>query len=119
MLPPYPHGGPEGRRPDDETPHWLISDTHGLLRPAAIAAFQGVERIIHAGDIDTPGVLQALRALAPVTAVRGNVDRGPGASDLPTTAALTIDQVGIYVLTAQSILAAVLGCESLESACAT
>ena len=76
----------------------LISDTHGLLRPAAIAAFQGVERIIHAGDIDTPGVLQALRTLAPVTAVRGNVDRGPWASTLPTTAALTIDQVGVYVL---------------------
>jgi uncharacterized protein len=50
------------------------------------------------GDIDTPGVLQALRTLAPVTAVRGNVDRGPWASDLPTTAALTIDQVGVYVL---------------------
>ena len=76
----------------------LISDTHGLLRPAAIAAFQGVERIIHAGDIDTPGVLQALRTLAPVTAVRGNVDRGPWASDLPATAALTIDQVRVYVL---------------------
>jgi putative phosphoesterase len=76
----------------------LISDTHGLLRPAAIGAFQGVERIIHAGDIDTPGVLQALRALAPVTAVRGNVDRGSWASDLPTTAALTIEQVSVYVL---------------------
>jgi putative phosphoesterase len=76
----------------------LISDTHGLLRPAAIAALHGVERIIHAGDIDTPGVLQALRALAPVTAVRGNVDRGSWASELPTTAALTIEQVSIYVL---------------------
>jgi hypothetical protein len=76
----------------------LISDTHGLLRPAAVAAFHGVERIIHAGDIDTPGVLQALRTLAPVTAVRGNVDRGPWASDLPTTATLTIEQVSIYVL---------------------
>jgi putative phosphoesterase len=76
----------------------VISDTHGLLRPAAIAALHGAERIIHAGDIDTPGVLQALRALAPVTAVRGNVDRGPWASDLPTTAALTIEQVSVYVL---------------------
>ena len=76
----------------------VISDTHGLLRPAAIAAFQGVERIIHAGDIDTPDVLQALRAVAPVTAVRGNVDRGPWASDFPTAAALTIEQVSIYVL---------------------
>jgi len=76
----------------------LIADTHGLLRPAAIAAFQGVERIIHAGDIDTPDVLQALRGLASVTAVRGNVDRGPWAADLPTAAARTIEQVGIYVL---------------------
>jgi putative phosphoesterase len=76
----------------------LISDTHGLLRPAAIAALHGVERIIHAGDIDTPGVLEALRTLAPVTVVRGNVDLGPWASDLPTTAALTIEQVSVYVL---------------------
>jgi putative phosphoesterase len=76
----------------------VISDTHGLLRPAAIGAFQGVERIIHAGDIDTPGVLEALRTLAPVTVVRGNVDLGPWASDLPTTAALTIEQVSVYVL---------------------
>ena len=76
----------------------VISDTHGLLRPAAIAAFQGVERIIHAGDIDTPGVLQALRTLAPVTAVRGNVDQGGWAVALPTTAALTIEQVTVYVL---------------------
>jgi putative phosphoesterase len=76
----------------------VIADTHGLLRPAAIAAFQGVERIIHAGDIDTPDVLQALRTLAPVTAVRGNMDRGPWASEFPTTAALTIEQVGVYVL---------------------
>ena len=76
----------------------VIADTHGLLRPAAIAAFQGVERIIHAGDIDTPDVLQALRTLAPVTAVRGNVDMGPWARALPLTAALTIAQVGIDVL---------------------
>ncbi len=76
----------------------VIADTHGLLRPAAIAAFQGVERILHAGDIDTPDLLQALRTLAPVTAVRGNVDMGPWARALPLTAALTIEQVGIYVL---------------------
>ena len=76
----------------------VIADTHGLLRPAAIAAFQGVERIIHAGDIDTPDLLQALRTLAPVTAVRGNVDMGPWARALPLTATLTIEQVGIAVL---------------------
>ena len=51
----------------------VISDTHSLLRPEAIAALQGVERIIHAGDIDTPNVLQALRTLAPVTAVRSTL----------------------------------------------
>ena len=76
----------------------LIADTHGLLRPEAIAALHGAERIIHAGDIDTPDVLQALQTLAPVTAVRGNVDRGDWAGALPTTAIVTIDQVSVYVL---------------------
>jgi len=55
----------------------VISDTHGLMRPAALAALRGADRIIHAGDVGSEEVLAALRALAPVTAVRGNVDRGP------------------------------------------
>jgi putative phosphoesterase len=53
----------------------VISDTHGLLRPQAAEALRGSEFIIHAGDIGEPGILQELSAIAPVTAVRGNVDR--------------------------------------------
>ena len=55
----------------------VISDTHGLLRPEALAALRGVDRIIHAGDIGAPEVLAALAEVAPVTAVRGNNDKGP------------------------------------------
>jgi uncharacterized protein len=76
----------------------LIADTHGLLRPETLQALREADRIIHAGDIDTPAVLQALQSLAPVTAVRGNVDQGDWAKSLPQTATLTIDQVTVYVL---------------------
>ncbi len=54
----------------------LISDTHGLLRPEALAFLRGADHIVHAGDIVDPGILDALRAIAPLTAVRGNCDRG-------------------------------------------
>ena len=64
----------------------LISDTHGLLRPEAVRALSGSDLIIHAGDVGGPEILDALRALAPVVAVRGNVDTGPWASSLPATA---------------------------------
>jgi len=60
----------------------VISDTHDLLRPEAVAALKGVERIVHAGDIVTEAILTALRTIAPVTAVRGNNDRGPWAGKL-------------------------------------
>jgi uncharacterized protein len=63
----------------------LISDTHGLLRPEAVRALAGSELIIHAGDIGKPEVLDALRAIAPVVAVRGNVDHGAWADALPET----------------------------------
>jgi hypothetical protein len=76
----------------------VISDTHGLLRPEALAALRGAELIIHAGDVGAPEVLERLHALAPVRAVRGNVDRGLWARDLPTTDALEIGEVGVYVL---------------------
>ena len=76
----------------------VISDTHGLLRPEALTALRGVELIIHAGDIGAAAVLEGLRALAPVKAVRGNVDREPWARDLPTTEAFEIDEAGVYVL---------------------
>jgi putative phosphoesterase len=76
----------------------VISDTHGLLRPEALAALAGVERIIHAGDIGKPEVLQALGRIAPVTAVRGNNDHGPWAETVPETAALEIAGQHLYVL---------------------
>jgi putative phosphoesterase len=54
----------------------VISDTHGLLRPEALKALQGAEHILHAGDVGDPAILDALRAVAPVTAIRGNIDEG-------------------------------------------
>lgn len=76
----------------------LISDTHGRLRPEALAALTGCEAIVHAGDVGNPEVLAALAALAPLTAVRGNNDDGAWADALPETALLRIDDVLIQVL---------------------
>jgi putative phosphoesterase len=76
----------------------VISDTHGLLRPEALAALAGVERIVHAGDIGAPEVLEALGRIAPVTAVRGNNDRDRWAVDIPETDVLEIGDVSLYVL---------------------
>jgi putative phosphoesterase len=76
----------------------VISDTHGLLRPEAVRALAGVDAIIHAGDVGAPEVLQALRAIAPVTAVRGNNDRGAWAKALPATAELDVDGGRIFVI---------------------
>ena len=75
----------------------IISDTHGHLRPEVAEAFTGVDLIIHAGDIGNHEVLQALRAIAPVHAVRGNMDGG-WAHDLPATQVVEIGGVLIYVL---------------------
>jgi hypothetical protein len=76
----------------------LISDTHGLLRPEALAALQGVDAIIHAGDIGAPQVVERLAQIAPVTAVRGNNDRGAWAEKLAATETLAIGGVLLYVL---------------------
>ncbi len=76
----------------------LISDTHGLLRPEAVRALQGSHRIIHAGDVGQSGILEALRAIAPVTAVRGNVDKAVWAQSLPQSESVNIEQVSIYVV---------------------
>ena len=76
----------------------LISDTHGLLRPEAIRALTGSEAIIHAGDIGSPSILSALQSIAPVTAVRGNVDRDPWAQNLPKTAVLLMARASILVV---------------------
>lgn len=76
----------------------LISDTHGLLRPEALKFLRGADHIIHAGDIGAPEILEELRALAPVTAVRGNNDTGRWARAVPSTADLKLDGVTIHVL---------------------
>jgi uncharacterized protein len=76
----------------------VISDTHGLLRPEALAALAGVERIVHAGDIGAPDVLEALGRIAPVAAVRGNNDRERWAADIPETDVVEIGDVSLYVL---------------------
>jgi len=76
----------------------VISDTHGLLRPEAVAALQGSDRIIHAGDIGDPAILSKLAEVAPVTAVRGNVDRAAWAKNLPLTNVLEVEGVSIYIL---------------------
>jgi uncharacterized protein len=76
----------------------VISDTHGLLRPEAVAALRGSNYVIHAGDVGDPQILDQLAAIAPVTAVRGNVDHGAWALRLPATNVLEIGEVSIYVL---------------------
>jgi putative phosphoesterase len=76
----------------------VISDTHGLLRPEAVAALQGSDFVIHAGDIDEPAILEKLAEIAPVTSVRGNVDRGSWAKKLPISAVLEVTGVSIYVI---------------------
>jgi putative phosphoesterase len=76
----------------------VISDTHGLLRPEAIEALRGSELIIHAGDVGKADVLDALRAIAPTTAVRGNVDTGAWAATLPSTEVIEAGDLHLYVL---------------------
>jgi|ERR1700691_1830530 uncharacterized protein len=76
----------------------LISDTHGLLRPEALAALQGVDQILHAGDIGAPEILAALAKIAPVTAVRGNIDTEAWSRILPETEVFEAEGVSIYIL---------------------
>lgn len=76
----------------------VISDTHGLLRPEALAALRGSRYIIHAGDIGDPAILGKLRSIAPLTVVRGNVDTAPWARKLPATEVLEVGEVHIFVL---------------------
>lgn len=76
----------------------LISDTHGLLRPQALDALRGSELILHAGDVGKPEILSALREIAPVIAVRGNVDKCDWARALPETAVAEAGKVLLYVL---------------------
>ena len=76
----------------------LISDTHGLIRPQALAALRAVDLIIHAGDIGEPEVFEALQAVAPLVAIKGNVDRGGWAKPLPDTRALKIGGARVFVI---------------------
>ena len=76
----------------------VISDTHGLVRPEALRALAGADLIVHAGDVGGPEVLDALRAVAPVVAVRGNNDRGPWAAALAETEVVETDGRSLYVL---------------------
>ena len=76
----------------------VVSDTHGLIRPEALDALRDSELIIHCGDIGSPAVLEALRTLAPVRAIRGNNDKGGWASSLPTYDVVEVGTHAIYVL---------------------
>lgn len=76
----------------------VISDTHGLLRAEALAALAGCKFILHAGDIGAPEILDQLRTIAPVFAVRGNIDTAPWAMSLPETVAVTAGPASIYML---------------------
>ena len=76
----------------------VISDTHGLLRPEAECRLAGVAHIVHAGDIGRPDVIAALGRIAPVTAIKGNVDIGPWAEHFPDTALVRLGGRVIYIL---------------------
>ena len=76
----------------------LISDTHGLIRPEALSALRGVELIVHAGDIGKPEVLEALRAIAPVAAIKGNNDTGPWARHIPEIVDLHVKDRTLHVI---------------------
>jgi hypothetical protein len=76
----------------------VISDTHGLLRPAALKALAGVDHILHAGDVGDPEILSALEEIAPLTAIRGNIDRSGPCAALPATEIVELDRVTFYLL---------------------
>ena len=76
----------------------VISDTHGLLRPEAVEALRGAARILHAGDVGDHEILKALEKIAPVTAVRGNVDGGTWARKIPRSEVIEVEGVSVYML---------------------
>jgi putative phosphoesterase len=76
----------------------VISDTHGLLRPEAVAALAGCDRIVHAGDVGDRAILDDLTRIAPVAAIRGNVDRGDLARQLPPSATIEMAGTTLYIL---------------------
>lgn len=76
----------------------VISDTHGLLRPEALTALVGVEHILHAGDVGDPRILDALREIAPVTAIRGNIDQWGDCAELPAIDVVELDGRLFYLV---------------------
>jgi uncharacterized protein len=76
----------------------VISDTHGLLRTAAVKELDGADHILHAGDVGDPAILEALREIGPVTAIRGNIDEGGNCGFLPETELVELDSRSIYML---------------------
>jgi putative phosphoesterase len=76
----------------------VISDTHGLLRPQAVAALRGSDMIIHAGDVGNPDIIKALAGIAPTYAVRGNIDTADWAARLPMTELVEVGERLLYVL---------------------
>lgn len=76
----------------------VLSDTHGLLRPEVTPALKGVERILHLGDVGDPDILKTLGKIAPVTAIRGNIDRSGPCSRLPETEVMLLEGRYIYML---------------------
>ena len=81
-----------------ETLIGIISDTHGLLRPEAVEALRGVDLILHAGDVGSAEVLDDLKSIAPVMAVRGNNDKGDWANDLPQWEVAVVEPVYVYMI---------------------
>jgi uncharacterized protein len=88
----------ENRKPPTDLLVGVISDTHGLLRSEAVAALRGSQHIIHAGDVGASEILDQLAAIAPLTAIRGNVDKGAWARKLPETEVVELGGLFIYVL---------------------
>lgn len=76
----------------------VISDTHGLLRPEAVEALRGADHIVHAGDVGDAAILDALRAMAPLTAIRGNIDRRGVCAELPATEAVELAGSLVYLV---------------------
>ena len=102
------------RQPSPAERIGVISDTHGLLRPEALEALEGVDHILHAGDIGDSHHLDALARIAPVTAIRGNIDRGPWAEALPKTVSLTIGGLRIHMIHDRKALQADPGAEGWD-----
>jgi putative phosphoesterase len=76
----------------------ILSDTHGLLRPEVITSFKGVDLILHAGDVGDPEVMDGLESLAPLVVVRGNMDYGSWADQLPVSRSLCIAKTNLFLI---------------------